>query len=165
MKLKDITAINFLLYSYFELTLDSEENEIINAAIRRAYRDASSRVLTFPENVNSDKKYISAEKKLYERIRKILSDKMNYDDWFYDTCEELIKSMNDDSKEEIASWTSGQDGKAHVVTINPGTYYLEETSAPEHFKIAEPIKFEVAADDNSLIPYPTINLPFELLFK
>ena len=62
-----------------------------------------------------------------------------------------LSRINDDSKEEIASWTSGQDGKAHVVTINPGTYYLEETSAPEHFKIAEPIKFEVAADGNVYI--------------
>ena len=64
-----------------------------------------------------------------------------------------LSRINGDSKEEIASWTSGQDGKnsdnsikSHVVTINPGTYYLEEISAPEHFKIAEPITFEVAVD-------------------
>ena len=64
-----------------------------------------------------------------------------------------LSRINGDSKEEIASWISGQDGKnsddtikSHVVKINPGTYYLEETSAPEHFKITEPITFEVAVD-------------------
>lgn len=64
-----------------------------------------------------------------------------------------LSRINGDSKEEIGSWTSGQDGKnsnetikSHVVTINPGRYYLEETSAPEHFKITEPITFEVDVD-------------------
>ena len=33
---------------------------------------------------------------------------MNYDDWFYDTCEELIKSMNDDSKEEYFTFGHAQ---------------------------------------------------------
>ena len=77
-----------------------------------------------------------------------------------------LSRINGDSKEEIASWTSGQDGKAHVVTINPGTYYLEEISAPEHFKIAEPITFEVAVDGTVSIitkndQNETVNTPCE----
>ena len=38
-------ALNFLLFSYFGITLRSSAEDIINAAISRAYRDSSSHVL------------------------------------------------------------------------------------------------------------------------
>ena len=38
-------ALNFLLYSYFGVTSDSDENELLRAAASRAYQDAASRVL------------------------------------------------------------------------------------------------------------------------
>ena len=39
-------ALNFLLYSYFGVTSDSEENELLRAAASRAYQDAASHVLS-----------------------------------------------------------------------------------------------------------------------
>ena len=39
-------ALNFLLYSYFGVTSDSDENELLRAAANRAYQDAASRVLS-----------------------------------------------------------------------------------------------------------------------
>lgn len=38
-------ALNFLLYSYFRVTSDSDENELLRAAASRAYQDAASHVL------------------------------------------------------------------------------------------------------------------------
>ena len=38
-------ALNFLLYSYFGVTSDSDENELLRAAANRAYQDAASHVL------------------------------------------------------------------------------------------------------------------------
>lgn len=37
---------DFLLFSYFGITVDSDADEVISACIRRAYRDAASHVLT-----------------------------------------------------------------------------------------------------------------------
>ena len=96
--MKEDTAINFLLYSYFELTLESKEDEIIKAAIRRAYRDASSRVLIYPEDVEPNERYNrydKAEEYIEKSIREIKNDEKNYDYWFYNTCDKLKNKMND----------------------------------------------------------------------
>ena len=47
-------ALNFLLYSYFGVTRDSDENELLRAAASRAYQDAASRVLVL--SVSDDEK-------------------------------------------------------------------------------------------------------------
>lgn len=47
-------ALNFLLYSYFGVTSDSDENELLRAAASRAYQDAASRVLVL--SVSDDEK-------------------------------------------------------------------------------------------------------------
>ena len=58
--MKEENAINFLIYSYFGITLDSESEEIKKAAVFRAYQDASSHVLsvsgteTTKENLKND---------------------------------------------------------------------------------------------------------------
>lgn len=39
-------ALNFLMYSYFGVTSDSEENDMLRAAANRAYQDAASHVLS-----------------------------------------------------------------------------------------------------------------------
>ena len=57
--MKKETAINFLLYSYFGITLDSVPDKIVDAAINRAYRDASSHVLAL-----TDKEKIRLRKKV-----------------------------------------------------------------------------------------------------
>ena len=81
-------AINFLLYSYFEITLDNSEKEMIDAAIARAYRDASGRVLSIGGEGSNYKQ--AASKKIYEQISERLSAQ-GFDEWFYDTCSELKK--------------------------------------------------------------------------
>lgn len=90
-------AINFLLYSYFELTLDSNENEILEAAIKRAYRDASSRVLSVSEEEkNNEERQNSTPKTesikyLAGRVLDGLKSNEKYDDWFDETCKNLME--------------------------------------------------------------------------
>lgn len=81
-------AINFLLYSYFELTLDSGENEILDAAAERAYRDASGRVLSIANESESGKYKGNAKEKLNSQLLK-LPPAADYDTWFFETCCEL----------------------------------------------------------------------------
>lgn len=57
MKNKDTklkNAIDFLLFSYFGITLESKQIEILSAVIDRAYRDASSHVLSLKDEYKKD---------------------------------------------------------------------------------------------------------------
>lgn len=49
-------AIDFLLYSYFAVTTDSEDEKLLYAAADRAYRDAASRVLSISTAYEGKKK-------------------------------------------------------------------------------------------------------------
>lgn len=48
-------ALNFLLYSYFGVTSDSDENELLRAAANRAYQDAASHVLSVSDDDEKDR--------------------------------------------------------------------------------------------------------------
>lgn len=86
--MREENAINFLLYSYFEVTLDNDEDELLEAAINRAYRDASSRVLSLKDN----KKKKTAADEILKQIKK-LAKVQKYDGWFYDLCDTLKKTF------------------------------------------------------------------------
>ena len=111
--MKDENAINFLLYSYFKLTLNSKEEEILAAAITRAYRDASSRVLSITDETNTNKDENGEETPLLDLAKESLKEQFNnlfsndhnlhsgYDTWFYNTCEKLSEVYsNAKSKKE-----------------------------------------------------------------
>lgn len=49
---------DFLLFSYFGITVDSDADEVISACIRRAYRDAASHVLTVKDEIVTDKQLL-----------------------------------------------------------------------------------------------------------
>lgn len=84
-------AIDFLLYSYFGITLDSGAEEGLCAAIDRAYRDASSHALSVKdENVKREKK-VAAAKEIRERLRKLVESSKPYDTWHGELCGELRK--------------------------------------------------------------------------
>lgn len=79
-------AIDFLLYSYFEVTLESNEEDLLRAAINRAYRDASSHVLSVKNDKSGKKKAVV--EKISTQI-KGLSDTQDYDSWFERLCGDL----------------------------------------------------------------------------
>ncbi len=93
-------AINFLLFSYFGITLDDNENDdiVLNAAINRAYRDASSHVLSIEnEEVKNERKKYAIEL-IIKKIEKIkgINTKDNFNAWH----EELICGSKEKGSEE-----------------------------------------------------------------
>lgn len=100
-------AINFLLYSYFELTLDDKEPAILDAAMERAYRDASGRVLSIAEELGGNEAYKGeAKEKLRSQITELskLTTPVDYEKWLYVTCEILLKAYTSakDKNEDTA---------------------------------------------------------------
>lgn len=122
--MKEVNAINFLLYSYFNLTLDDKkEDEILSAAIARAYRDASSRVLSITDETNSIKDENEKETPLLDLAKKFLNEQISclisdnsltsdYDKWFYDTCNKLKEIYsNAKNKKDESAFTFGHAQK------------------------------------------------------
>lgn len=89
------TAINFLMYSYFGLTLESEKNEIIVAVVNKAYQDANRHVVSIPNE--NEKLY--AKGKSFEKLIKCISNlwdntfdrQDDYKEWHKKVCSELVK--------------------------------------------------------------------------
>ena len=94
-------ALNFLLYSYFGVTSDSEENELLRAAASRAYQDAASHVLSVRNEGEKDglrndgcdalvtflqelpvEDYDAAHKKLCSKLKSLYSGKTTEDRGF-----------------------------------------------------------------------------------
>ncbi len=89
-------ALDFLLYSYFEITTAIEdEDEIIVAAIKRAYRDATNRVVAFVSEMDSWKMKKNIISIMKEEIIKVLKDEKDYGKFHKDTCTMLINNYND----------------------------------------------------------------------
>lgn len=82
-------AIDFLLYSYFGITLDSGAEEVLCAAIDRAYRDASSHVLSVKDESVKREKKVAAAKEIRERLRELAENPKPYDEWHKKLCGKL----------------------------------------------------------------------------
>ncbi len=84
-------TMDFLLFSYFGITLEDgvQDEVLLNAAIRRAYRDAASHVLHLTEKQKEDNPKEAAISVIMKAIAQ-LSEKQDFDTWHSDLCEELI---------------------------------------------------------------------------
>ena len=83
-------AINFLLFSYFRITLESDTEDIINAAINRAYQDASRHVLSIPDDGENYRLKKSAREEIRNFINKALKSPDQYDALHREVCSNLI---------------------------------------------------------------------------
>lgn len=88
-------AINFLLYSYFEITLESGEDELLKAAVRRAYRDASSRVLSIGDNDKANGAKGKATGEIVTQIGNLPTE--DYNAWLDGLCTQLQGTFKDSS--------------------------------------------------------------------
>ena len=90
-------AINFLLYSYFEITLESTLDEIMEAAIRTAYKDASSHVLSIDTEENNYNTKNKAIEQMRIEIGKLLNniEGESYVQWHGDLCTYLKNIYKD----------------------------------------------------------------------
>lgn len=123
------TAINFMLYTLMEVTLndlDKDGNPVkyyIEKAVRRAYRDASSHVLSIEEGKNDSKKnpFIkeTAISKVVDEVQNISGD---YECWHKHVCKDILmgeiyQDKNVDYKEEDRRFSYGIAQKFVNMTI------------------------------------------------
>lgn len=96
-------AINFLLYSTMGVTLDSDRNQLVTAAIDRAYRDASSHVLSSSDKGTAKE---NASNQISDAIKEGLSGK-TYDKWHKELCVELVETYSKVTADEDRPFTYG----------------------------------------------------------
>lgn len=78
--MKKENAVNFLLFGYFGITLENSKDDIISAAINRAYRDAASHVLSLKDDFKKDtEKGQDLFAKAGELIKVFIKDVLNND--------------------------------------------------------------------------------------
>lgn len=112
-------AIKFLLFSYFGITSEDDSITIIDAAIEKAYRDATNQG-AFNTQLENDKKEASSEcKKEAETVLKKLVDecfeKTSLEaDWHCNACKEICGIY---AKKEISKFTYGNAQKWVNMTL------------------------------------------------
>ena len=103
---KTISAMNFLIYSYFNISMEDTSEQIIDAVIKRSYRDAASHVLSFKEEKKDTAGFtederevakINAKKEASDKIKayieQLVTNKIeDYDkNWHENLCDDLVK--------------------------------------------------------------------------
>lgn len=93
-------AINFFLFSYFGITLCSDRESVIDAAIKRAYRDATNQgafnTLIGKQSDDLKKQAESTKEKASNIIKKFIDDKkMNYDTKHQHCCENIFEKYKE----------------------------------------------------------------------
>lgn len=88
-------AINFLLFSYFAITLDDgdKEDAIISAAIDRAYRDAFSHVFSLSDEYVKYNTRKDVSEEIKNKIKELLNQNPpEYLEWHTKICSNIVKS-------------------------------------------------------------------------
>lgn len=91
-------ALNFLLYSYFGVTSDSKENELLRAAANRAYQDAASHVLSVRNEGEKDELRDAGCGILLEFLQTLPVE--NYDAAHKKLCSELASKYSGKTTED-----------------------------------------------------------------
>ncbi len=104
-------SVAFLLYSYFGITVEDETDEIICAAINKAYQDATNQGafnVLFEKNNNTAKSKIEAGKnsatndlKKYIVNTVMLNSLENNVEWHEKICNDVWKRFPEDLKENV----------------------------------------------------------------
>ncbi len=108
-------AINFLLYSYFKITLESKSDTIIEKAIDKAYFDATNQAAfnaLKKTDFNSDDLKAKGTEIIKNGIDKIINQSSNLDEIHNDICETLMLNYKDikvkDTNENAFSYGNAQ---------------------------------------------------------
>ena len=77
------------------------------------------------------------------------------------------KKQATDVNDKAVAFKTGEDGKSNSVTIDPGTYYLKETTAPTGYELSDkPIEWKVSSSTS--IVYKKVSdesVPFSISLK
>lgn len=90
---KDNIAIEFLLWSYFNLPKEEERDEIIKACIKCAYSDATKQGAYNTRKTRE----VEYNPELIIDCIKNLSENSNYDEWHKQSCDDIAKNFGDTS--------------------------------------------------------------------
>lgn len=91
MNMKETNAIDFLLLSYFGITLCDSDERILDKVIDKAYRDAGSHVLSVADSEKPSRKN-NASKCMKNSLEELPEDAEEYDAWHKDCVEKLYQS-------------------------------------------------------------------------
>lgn len=99
--MKKENAVNFLLFGYFGITLENSKDDIISAAINRAYRDAASHVLSLKDDSKKDtergkKLFADASELIKVFIEEVLTNgaQNEYNEKHHIICEKLTSKYS-----------------------------------------------------------------------
>lgn len=99
--MKKENAVNFLLFGYFGITLENSKDDIISAAINRAYRDAASHVLSLKDDSKKDtekgkKLFADASELIKKFIEEVLTNgaQNEYNEKHHILCEKLTSKYS-----------------------------------------------------------------------
>ncbi len=123
MNIQERNAINFLLFAYFGITLeknsvgdDLKEDDVLRAAIGRAYQDAASHVLSLSDlekNIIHSYDYPNNEKALsgfvLTQVKKLFGENTtDFDTWHNDCCAFIANARdNFDYKDDSRTLSYG----------------------------------------------------------
>lgn len=101
-------AVDFLLFSYFGIRAKDKKDEIIDAAINKAYKDATNQgAFNALFNKGSNTEIETAKSGATENLKNLIVDKVmktsleNDKGWHKKICEEVLKKFPKDLKKEV----------------------------------------------------------------
>lgn len=104
-------AVNFLLFSYFGIRAKDKKDEIIDAAINKAYQEATNQGAfnaLFNKGSNAAKDKIKTAKSgATENLKNLIVDKVmktsleNDKDWHEKICDEVFENFSEDLEKEV----------------------------------------------------------------
>lgn len=96
-------GLDFLLYSYFGITIDDSAEKMIVAVINRAYRDAASHVLSVKDEYKDELKQDASTNifdAITEEMQTLSFQKEEFDEFHRRLCDDLVQIYEDKNQHE-----------------------------------------------------------------
>ncbi len=144
-------SMDFLIFSCLGITPGDGIDDIMNAAINRAYRDAASHVLKI-----DDKRKIAKEKAVRNIKEAIntLSGTADYDKWHEKLCKELKKTYENEMSDGIAQkWVNMTMKYLYILNDVTGNFaFIKSAKAKLHVPIDRYIIRAILKNEPECLP-------------
>ena len=98
-QIRKANALSFMMFAYFKIANAGNCDDVINAAINSAYRDAASHVLSFKNDDKKEKRNKAKEtarNTLIKSINELRECQKDYNEWHKALCESLVEIYKKD---------------------------------------------------------------------